>query len=91
MLGASGHIAGVINPPAKSKRNHWVGKRVGRRRRRPGWTARNEHRRQLVAGLDRLAGQPCRARWSPRREQPGNAEYPSIEAGPGRYVKAKAA
>ena len=88
VLGASGHIAGVINPPAKKKRNYWAGGRAGttpstwldRRESVPGswWPAWSEW----------LAGYAGAKVDAPKK--PGNAEYPPIEPAPGRYVKEKA-
>ena len=39
VLGASGHIAGVINPPAKNKRSHWIGNDEACRRTPEAWLA----------------------------------------------------
>ncbi|HSV48286.1 MAG TPA: class I poly(R)-hydroxyalkanoic acid synthase [Ramlibacter sp.] len=88
VLGASGHIAGVINPPAKRKRHHWTGALhpkaddwLGGAQQVEGswWPAWNEwlstHAGALVA--------------APRKA--GNTEFPVIEAAPGRYVKTPAA
>ena len=88
VLGASGHIAGVINPPAKNKRNYWVGD-VGRDAK-AGWR-RAQRAGKLVAGLERLARSGMRARWCLRPRAPGNRQFAVIEPAPGRYVKAKAA
>ena len=87
VLGASGHIAGVINPPAKKKRNHWIGKPAADAERWleqaqdvPGswWPA-------WVTWLDRHAGRMVAA-----PKSAGNRRHPVIEPAPGRYVKAKA-
>lgn len=88
VLGASGHIAGVINPPEKKKRNHWVGDLTADA---STWLDRAES----VDGswwpdwsdwLDSYAGPKVAA-----RRTPGNTAYPAIEPAPGRYVKTQAA
>ena len=85
VMGASGHIAGVINPPAKGKRSHWIGNGTQAARRRlvrqgqehPGswWT-------DWADWLKPHAGKDRRA------QGPGNRKYKAIEPAPGRYVKA---
>jgi polyhydroxyalkanoate synthase len=88
VLGASGHIAGVINPPAKGKRNHWVAREPAPEAQQ--WLGAAESVEgswwpTWVAWLDPHAGA---LRAAPRRA--GNRRYPVIEPAPGRYVKARA-
>ena len=87
VLGASGHIAGVINAPTKKKRNFWTGKIASSS---DAWL----ENAQSVPGswwptwsewLAKFAGMQVDA-----PKSPGNAEFPAIEAAPGRYVKEKA-
>jgi polyhydroxyalkanoate synthase len=92
VLGASGHIAGVVNPPARppkpSKRSHWTNDALPVTAE--GW----------LAGATEHPGS-----WWPRwsewlkphsgglvnaPKKPGNARFKPIEPAPGRYVRAKA-
>nr|ALV86289.1 polyhydroxyalkanoate synthase, class I [uncultured bacterium 3] len=88
VLGASGHIAGVINPPAAKKRSHWVDGKLGATAQQwldsakevPGswWT-------DWSAWLKPHAGKQV-----PAPKTYGNKSHKVIEPAPGRYVKAKA-
>lgn len=91
VLGASGHIAGVINPPQKNKRHYWRLPAAGRVKpdaaswlqaavEQPGsWWP--EWRAFLAAHAGKQVRAPA---------QYGNRRYRMIEAAPGRYVKARA-
>ncbi len=88
VLGASGHIAGVINPPAQRKRSFWTNDKL------PADAA------DWFDGATEHAGSwwPDWAQWlkghggalvgAPRRY--GARHLKEIEPAPGRYVKAKA-
>jgi polyhydroxyalkanoate synthase subunit PhaC len=88
VLGASGHIAGVINPATRNKRSYWVdgepwiGPRTWLRTARevPGswWT-------DWSRWLQRFRTQPV-----PARADLGSSGFPPIEPAPGRYVTTKA-
>jgi len=84
VLGASGHIAGVINPASKNKRSFWVNDDV--KIDAEGWLTAAEEKKgswwpDWAAWLKPLAGEPR----APRK--PGNTKYKPIEPAPGRYVK----
>jgi polyhydroxyalkanoate synthase subunit PhaC len=87
VMGASGHIAGVINPPAANKRSHWIGKEGHFPKTQAQWlkTAK-EHPgswwTDWFAWLKPQAGKLMAA--------PKTYSAKAIEPAPGRYVKAKA-
>ena len=91
VMGASGHIAGVINPPAKKKRSHWI--------REDG--ALPATHSEWLSGAQELAGswwtdwsewlQGHAGKLVPAPKRYGRAtKYKAIEDAPGRYVQQKA-
>jgi polyhydroxyalkanoate synthase len=88
VLGASGHIAGVINPANKNKRSHWVNSKLPAEAdawfktatETPGswWPV-------WSGWLGKHGGKQV-----PAPKAYGNRSHKVIEAAPGRYVKQKA-
>lgn len=92
VLGASGHIAGVINPASKNKRSYWVNEAGGRSRPKTAaeWMEGALEKKgswwpEWAAFLAENGG----ADLAPPAA-PGNTAYRPIEPAPGRYVKARA-
>jgi polyhydroxyalkanoate synthase subunit PhaC len=85
VLGASGHIAGVVNPAAKNRRSYWIGEPYAAEPQ--AWLAQ--------ANEERGSWWPRWREWLARHgggeraapSAPGNVQYRPIEAAPGRYVK----
>ena len=87
VLAASGHVAGVINPPSRNKRSHWLNDELVENpqswldsaQEKPGswWPDWDAWMKRHSDGV------------IPAPNQQGNARYSPIEPAPGRYVKAK--
>lgn len=89
VLGASGHIAGVINAPSANKRHYWVGK----------GGKLDMHYVEWFANAQQVPGSWW-PRWSewlakhsgnevPAPKKPGNNKDKEIEPAPGSYVKTR--
>jgi poly[(R)-3-hydroxyalkanoate] polymerase subunit PhaC len=88
VLGASGHIAGVINPPAKNKRSYWIDGALG------------DDAEQWLSSAKTIPGSwwahwmrwlmPKGGKQVPARKRLGDARHKPIEPAPGRYVKVRA-
>jgi polyhydroxyalkanoate synthase len=87
VLAASGHVAGVINPPARNKRSHWLNDDLVSDPQ--GWVQNAEEKSgSWWPDWDAWMKQHSNG-IIPAPAQQGNARYPTIEPAPGRYVKQK--
>ena len=87
VLGASGHIAGVINPPAKNKRHYWVNPNLPAKA--DDWLAGAKDVRgswwpDYTEWLAQFGGKQVKA-----SSTFGSAKYKKGIAAPGKYVKEK--
>jgi polyhydroxyalkanoate synthase subunit PhaC len=90
MLGASGHIAGTINPPAKNKRSYWTSDAKILPADSDAWfAAAQEHPGSWWSDWSRWL-KAYGGAMKPAPRQYGNAKHRPLEPAPGSYVKEKA-
>lgn len=87
VLGASGHIAGVINPPQKKRRHYWKADQVSAQLSAEQWLEQAERVEgswwpDWITWLLPLSGEQV-----PSPQALGNSQYPELEQAPGSYVK----
>ncbi|MBN3564822.1 PHA/PHB synthase family protein [Aliamphritea spongicola] len=87
VLGASGHVAGVINPVSKNRRHYWCSGELGKgadhwlesaKREEGSWWS---HWNKWI--------KPKAGKKTDAPATPGNASHPVIEPAPGRYVSVR--
>ncbi len=90
VMGASGHIAGVINPPAKGKRSHWIRADGKLPKTHAAWLeGATEHPGSWWTDWSTwLKGHAGKQIAAPKTY--GKGKYKATQPAPGSYVKAKA-
>ncbi len=87
VLGASGHIAGVINPASKNKRSYWINDDV--KPEAEAWLgAATEMKGSWWLDWATWMQEHCGEQRAARKI--GNTKYKAIEPAPGRYVRERA-
>ncbi len=97
VLGASGHIAGVINPVSKNKRSYWVNHQTDHGQIDQGKAAKSQE--QWLENATEKPGswwshwtgwlQAHQGELKDAKPNLGNTQYKPIEPAPGRYVMVK--
>jgi polyhydroxyalkanoate synthase subunit PhaC len=88
VLGASGHIAGVVNPAGKNKRSFWSDGELGKGPAHWFDTAQEHPGSWWVHWTEWLAA--FAGGEVPARKPGANKKFPAIEDAPGRFVRQRA-
>jgi polyhydroxyalkanoate synthase len=88
VLGASGHIAGTINPASKNKRTYWVGSDTAKEP--DAWlNAAKEVQGSWWPAWSKWIA-PYGGKMVPARKKLGGTKHKPIEPAPGRYARERA-